>query len=475
MNIIKRVFSVNSMVKSEYLRGDLPKSKDAYSELLKIAVPSIVEMVFVSLISSVDIIMVSRLGFEAIAAVGLAGQPNMIMLSMFLALNVGVTAIVARRKGENLPDAANLTLRNALMLILGFSFVVMALTLIFSRRLMLVAGAQPDTIGMADDYFRIIVYFLPVNALTMCINAAQRGVGNTRITMISNIAANVVNVFFDYCLIYGNLGFPKLGVAGDAWASGIGFCVALILSSAALFRRTSENFFLHISLKDDWRLNKNTVKSILKVGGNSVIEQIGQRIGFFIYAVVVANLGTAVFAAHQVAMQFLGFSFNFGNGLAVAGTSLVGQMLGQKRPDLAAVYGKCAQRLSLVMSLALASCIVAFRSPLVSIFLAKSDPANAVPFAVALELMLVVAVFQPPQTSSVVVSGCLRGAGDNFYVAIVMIICVTFIRPVFSVLAVYVFHFGIIGAWCAALIDMCIRLGLVYYRFSGSKWHYKKV
>lgn len=466
---------MGSMVKPEHVRGELPKTKDAYSDLLKIAVPSIVEMVFVSLIGSVDIIMVSRLGFEAIAAVGLAGQPNMIMLSMFLALNVGVTAIVARRKGENRPDAANLTLRNALVLVLGLSFVVMALTLLFSRRLMLIAGAQADTIQMADDYFRIIVYFLPVNALTMCINAAQRGVGNTRITMVANIAANVANVFFDYCFIYGNLGFPKLGVAGDAWASGIGFCVGFFISAFALIRGNADNFFLHISIRDNWRLNKNTIKSILRVGGNSVIEQIGQRIGFFIYAVIVAKLGTAVFAAHQVAMQFLGFSFNFGNGLAVAGTSLVGQMLGRKRTDLATVYGKCAQRLSLIMSLTLACCIVAFRAPLISIFLVKSDPANAVAFGTAVNLMLIVALFQPPQTSSVVVSGCLRGAGDNFYVAIVMIICVTFIRPVFSIVAVYVFGLGVMGAWCAALIDMCLRLGLVYYRFSGSKWHFKKV
>ena len=463
------------MVKPEHLRGELPKTKDAYSDLLKIAVPSIIEMVFVSLIGSVDIIMVSRLGYEAIAAVGLAGQPNMIMLAMFMAMNVGVTAIVARRKGENRPDSANLTLRNALVLISGASVVVMAVTLFFSRRLMLIAGAQADTVDMANDYFRIIVYFLPVNALTMCINAAQRGIGNTRVTMVANIAANVVNVFFDYCFIYGNLGFPKLGVAGDAWASGIGFCVGFGISVFALIRRNSDHFFLHISIKDNWRLNKDTVKSIIKVGGNSMIEQIGQRIGFFIYAIVVAKLGTAVFAAHQVAMQFLNFSFNFGNGLAVAGTSLVGQMLGRKRPDLATVFGKCAQRLSLIMSLTLASCIVLFRSPLVSIFLDGKNPSNIAAIGVALDLMLIVALFQPPQTSNVVVSGCLRGAGDNLYVAIVMIICVTFIRPVLSILAAYVFGFGVIGAWFAALIDMCIRLSLMYYRFSGSKWHNKKV
>jgi putative MATE family efflux protein len=240
------------------------------------------------------------------------------VLSAFIALSVGVTAIVARRKGENLPDKASQTLRNALVLIAGLTVVVMTLTLIFSRRILLIAGAQPETIQMADEYFRIMVYFLPVNTITLCINAAQRGVGDTRITMVANIAANVVNIFFDYLFIYGNWGFPKLGVAGDAWASGIGFCVGMIISVVACFASKGSSHFLHLSFKEDWRLHRETVTSILKIGGNSAIEQIAQRAGFFVYAIIIANLGTEVFAAHQVGMQFLSLSFNFASGLAAA-------------------------------------------------------------------------------------------------------------------------------------------------------------
>jgi Na+-driven multidrug efflux pump len=100
---------------------------------------------------------------------------------------------------------------------------------------------------------------------------------------------------------------------------------------------------------------------------------------------------------------------------------------------------------------------------------------NALPFSIAVDLMLMVAIFQPPQTSSVVISGCLRGAGDNLYVAVVMIICVAVIRPVLSLVAVNVFGLGIIGAWGASLIDMSLRFTLAYRRFSGSKWQNIKV
>jgi len=475
MNILRKFFSVEKMVKPEQLRGSLIGSKEAYRNLLKIAIPSIIEMVFVALIGSVDIIMVGRLGYEAVAAVGLASQPRFIVMTFFLAMNVGVTAIVARRKGEDLPDMARLTVRNALVIVLGFTIVIMTLTLVFSRQILLVAGAQPDTIEMSNDYYRIMLYFLPVNAITMCINAAQRGVGNTRTTMIANLAANVVNVIFNYLLIYGNWGFPKLGVAGDAWASGIGFCVGLGITVASAFSGKGDNGFLRISFKDSWRLHKETVKSILKLGGNSALEQVSQRVGIFIYAIIIANLGTAVFAAHQVAMQFLSLSFNFGSGLAAAAVSLVGQMLGKKRPDLAIVYGKASQRLALFISIMLAGSLALFRGPLVGVFLDRHVIENAFTVSLAADIMLVVAMIQPPQTSAVVFAGCLRGAGDNLFVALTMIICVAITRPILCSLAVFVFGFGAVGAWVATFCDMCLRLFLVYRRFSGTKWHNIKV
>ncbi len=459
------------MVAPKYLQGEVPKSKEAYSRLLKLAIPSIIEMVFMSLIGSVDVVMVSRLGVEAIAAVGLAGQPRFILLAMFFALNVGLTAIVARRKGENRPSEANRALRNALLIALMIVAVLVTLALLFSREIMLIAGAKPETSEMAATYFQIMIYFLPVEVITICINAAQRGAGNTRTPLFANLTANIVNIIFDYCFIYGNFGFPKLGVAGDAWASGIGLCVGLILSLYGVLRNNKEQQFLHLSFSDDWRLHKETVQAIFKIGGNSLIEQVAQRLGLFVYAIVIANLGTKVFAAHQVGMQFLSFSFQAGNGLSAASTSLVGQMLGKKRPDHAIIYGKCSQRLALLISLLIASSIIIFRYPLVSIFLSSNDPNNAESIILAVKLLYLVAAFQPFQTTAVVLSGCLRGAGDNFFVAIVFIVCVAIIRPLFSIIAVNLLGWGLMGAWGASIIDISLRVFLVQRRFAGSKWH----
>ena len=131
------------MVKPEHRLGELPDAKTAYKDVWHIALPSVIEMVLVSLIGSVDTMMVGNmLGAEALSSVGLPTQPRMVLLCLFFALNVGVTAIVARRRGEERQGAANMTLRNALMLALGLSVVLMVLATVFDTPLMRLAGGD---------------------------------------------------------------------------------------------------------------------------------------------------------------------------------------------------------------------------------------------------------------------------------------------------------------------------------------------
>ena len=479
---IRSFFSVGHMVKPALIQGTLPTSRDAYNTLAKIAIPSVIEMVFMSIIGSVDMVMLRWMDdpTAAIAAVGLAGQPRMLTMSLFFALNIGVTAIVARRKGENRREDANRALRNAILLIGALSILVLIATLTWSRPLLLLAGAQEDTIEMSNTYFRILAYFTPISALTLCINAAQRGIGNTRTTMYVNLTSNIVNAVLNYLLIYGvTLNgatlIPAMGVAGDAWATGTGICVGFVLCLISIMHNKWGDSFLHLSFRDNWKLRKETVMPMLKIGGNAMVEQVAMRIGFFAYAAIVASLGTQAVAAHQVGMQFLSLSFTFGDGLAVAATSLVGQMLGQKRPDLATIYGKCAQRIALCSAFVLATIISLFRTPLVGIFLDGSIPANTESIAMAVNVLVIIGLFQPVQMSNVVISGCLRGAGDNLHVALIMVLCVVLVRPGLSLLAVHGLHLGLLGAWSASLIDMSLRLVLMYKRFSSGKWQLKKV
>lgn len=474
-------FDVRRMLPAS-MRGnsaEIPAGREMYKQYISIAVPSVCEMVLISLISMIDTVMVSGLGTDAVAAVGLVGQPRMIMLCLFFALNVGITAVVARRKGENRKAEANAALRTAIVMILGLSAVLMAILLPLSSALMRFAGAEEGrTLGLSTDYFMILGCALPFQALSMGICAAQRGIGNTKLTMQVNITSNVVNVIFNYLLINGVGPFPKLGVHGAALATAIGMVVGFALSMRAIFH--SHDSFLSLTTHDSWKPDMDSVKALVKVASSAMVEQLAMRIGFFSYARIVADLGTDAFAAHQICGQFLNLSFSCADGLGIAGTSLVGQMLGRKRRDLAHIYGTLAQRFSLTSGLMLATACVVLRAPLVNMFINPGESEQVRQMAEM--VMIVLGILQPLQMLSVVASGALRGAGDVKYTARVMLITVTCIRPVLALVGVYVcqniFHrsdIALVSAWIATCCDMTVRMILMMKRYRSEKWHSIKV
>lgn len=481
VQILKKLFHPNYLVKPDKRLGELPGGKEAYRNVLKIALPSVAEMVFVSLIGSIDMMMVGNTptGEQAINSTGLPTQPRMLMLCLFFALNVGVTSIVARRKGEQRQKEANNTLRNAMMIVLAMAVVLGGLALIFAEPLLRLAGGDPTKekkiFDDAVSYFRIMTYALPLDALSMCICAAQRGVGNTKITMIVRILSNIVNVFFNYCLISGHLGFPALGVTGAAWASFIGLGVGFLLALTTVLIGGKHKGYLHISIRDKWRFEKDTMKAISKVSGNAAVEQLGVRFGFFVYGRILFSLGTEMYAANQICMQLLNLTFTFGDGLGVAATALVGQKLGAKRWDLSMLYGKISQRYAVIVSVIIGSLIILLRFPLASLYIGKDTQNAEIVIRYAAETMLVLAAIQPFQISSVVLSGSLRGAGDNLYVAAVATVCVSIVRPVMAYLAVKVLHLELAGTWIFGLSEIVLRFLFFYPRFASGKWKEKRV
>jgi putative MATE family efflux protein len=475
MDLITRYFGVERMLPGGEAVGEMPAQKSMYREYFRLAIPSVLEMVLLSLIGMADTVMVSGVGTNAVAAVGLVGQPRMLMLSIFFALNVGITAVVARRRGEGRREEANTVVRNAILLIVGLSFILMAIVLPFARPLMKFAGAEPETLNDATIYFLIVGSALPFNALSMGICAAQRGIGNTKLTMYVNIASNLVNVLLNWLLIYGVGPFPTLGVAGAAIATAIGMFVGFLLSVLSLTRGAKAESFLRIERHHSWKIQETSVRDVMRVSSGAMIEQLAMRFGFFAYAKIVAGLGTDATAAHFIAMQFLNISFCFADGLGVAGTSLVGQMLGRGRKDLSHIYGTIAQRIAILVAIGIAAICIIFRQPLVDLFIKDDSGANV--RRLAEMLMIVVGVFQPFQMMAVVVSGALRGAGDVKYTAMVMLITVSVMRPLLAFIATYALgtamgwgDTAVVGAWCAALIDMITRMTLMLKRYRGGKW-----
>ena len=462
MNIINRFFGVENLIPKKYHSQSLPSTEEVYKKTLKIAWPSAMEAILISLIGAVDMMMVGGLGTNAIAAVGITTQPKFLIMAFVLALNTGTTVIVSRRKGENNQEGARRSLRNALVLSVVISLISTIIGLVFSREILTFSGANSDYINEAMSYFNIVLVGNFFYLISLTITAAQRGVGNTKISLITNLSANIVNIIFNYLLINGIWIFPRWGVAGAAVATAMGNVVSLIL---AIYNLSHKDNFLHLNFKQDWSLDPKTLVSIWKISSSSLIEQVFIRIGFMMYAKAVAGLGTLQFATHYIAMQVMGITFSAGDGLSIATSSLVGQSLGAKRPDLAYLHGKVSQRIGVVISISLAILIILNRSLIISLFSSEAEIID-----LGAQILIILSFIIQFQIAQVITVGSLRGAGDVRFVAMLSLLSVTIIRPVLTYFLAYTLGFGLYGAWFSVVFDQMIRYFVSHYRFKQAEW-----
>lgn len=442
--------------------GDVPPSGRIVRDALGVAWPSVLESFFVCLAGMVDTIMVGSLGSFAIAAVGLTTQAKFLGLAIFLSLNVAVSALVARRKGADDRESANRIVRMALLVTLGLTLVISTIFVTFASPIVRMVGSQADTHQYAVEYLQIIMGGMGFSTVSLMLNAAQRGAGNTRIAMLTNVISNTVNVIFNYLLIGGNFGFPALEVRGAALATVIGTVCACCLSIASVLRRDG---FINLRAVKGWVADRTSVRSLLNVGSSAFVEQLCLRVGFLLFAMTVAHLGTTEMAAHQIGMNMMSMSFSFGDGLSVASVTLIGQSLGRKRPDMAKLYGNVCQKLGLICAFLVATVYFLFGK---QIFMLFSQEAPILEYGSVIMRILSITLFF--QIEQVVLFGCLRGAGDTRFTALVSLISVTCIRPGMSWLLCYPLGIGLIGAWLGTFCDQVLRFILTSIRFRKGQW-----
>jgi len=435
-----------------------------FKETIRMAWPALLESFFVALAGMIDTMMVSAMGTYAVAAVGLTTQPKFITLAIFFSINVSVSALVARRRGQQDQRSANEILLTALILTLLFCAILSVITVIWASPIISLCGSNADTHESAVLYFRVIQAGMIFNVLSLCINAAQRGSGNTKIAMTTNITSSVVNIIFNYLLIGGNFGFPKWGVFGAAFATVLGTVAASIMSVRSLF---NPNSYVSIPFirREKIRSQGESLLSILKLGSNMLVENIAMRVGFVTTAVMAAKLGTDAFAAHQVGMNFLSLGFSFGDGMQVAAVALIGRSLGENDPDKARVYGRLCQRTGLGISFVLAIILFFFGRNLFSLFF--TDLAVLDMGVLISKYIIVIILFQ---ISQIIFGGCLRGAGDMRYCLFASLISVTLIRTAVTWGLTSVFALGLHGIWIGILSDQLSRFIFLSLRFKEGSW-----
>lgn len=434
-----------------------------YSDIVKIAWPSLVELLLTQLTAMVDLMMVGKLGAWAISAVGLTTQPKFLISTIFMSLNIGTMAMIARYRGAGNMEKARLVLRQAMLVNVVFGILGSLLGYIFAEPMIKFMGAaDAQTLAGGTIYLKIQMVGMLTMCITSVVTSALRATGNSSTAMIYNTVANVVNVIFNYFLIFGNWGFPRWEVAGASVATVLGQLVACAM---ALYAITRNKQYVKLEFNKGFKPDKEAIQSIFNIGTPAMGERMAMRVGMIVYAKTVASLGTVALATHQICMNIQALTFMNGEAFSVSATSLVGQSLGKNRADMAVHYSKRTQRLGMFVSFCIAVVTFFFNQEILGLY---TEDINII--VLGGSLIQMVALIQPLQASQFIWAGVLRGSGDTKFTAIVSLITIMFVRPMLAIFAIKSLHLGLTGAWYALVADQLLRTLLIGMRYYSGKW-----
>ncbi len=446
--------------------------------LWSLAWPAIMGNISQTLLNLVDMIMVGHLGALAIAAVGLGGQVSWFMMPIMAAVATGTLALVARFVGAKDQQNATLVLEQSLYLAFFLGIPVMFFGWLFGADILRIMGAKPDVVELGYDYIKVVFAFYPVRFVGFTAYSALRGAGDTRTPMKLGILMNVINAVLDYLLIYGKLGFPKLGAVGAAWASGIGITVSMLIALYLLWRGR-----LVLRFTPSWSFHIEMAKRILHIGLPTMVERGLFSFYNFLYMSIVTRFGTVALAAHQVGLRVESIAYMPAFGFNVATSALVGQSLGETKPEKAEKTVYEALKMVGVFMSVMAFILILFPRYLVMPFISSSDPNYGEVMRLASIYLVIVGISEIPLGWLFVLGGALRGAGDTRTPMYITAVSKLLFRIVPAYLLGFGFtigpiHFeglGIVAAWIAMSLETFMTAAIFWWAFKRGKWKYVKV
>jgi len=448
------------------------QGQGGYREVLKLAAPLIVSMGALSLQEFIDRMFLSWYSSESIAAALPAGILSFTLLSFFMGIAGYVGTFVAQYFGADRYEKIGPSIWQGLYIALIGA--VLMLALIPLAPALFRFFAHPEAVQKLEViYFRILCYgafFVIANSALSCFFSGR---GKSAPVMWVHLAATGLNIIMNYMLIFGNWGFPEMGIAGAAISTVCSGAFASLLFFILMVRPAFNRVYKTVS---GWRPDRELFSRLLKFGLPAGIQFFIEVFGFTVFVLVVGRLGMVQLAATNVAFNISSIAFMPMIGLGIAVSVLVGQYLGQERVPLA----ERSVRSAAVISFFYIGCVVLLYllipRTLINIFAPRDDPASFKPIAdIGVNLLRFIIVFSLFDNLFIIFGSSLKGAGDTRFVMLMVLIVSTVVLALPSYLALVVFGADIYIAWVIVSVYIMVNALAVFIRYRGGKWKSMRV
>jgi putative MATE family efflux protein len=436
-----------------------------YKKILRVALPAIAGLSTQMVVSLVDTAMVGRIedATYTLAAMGIGVLATWALISFFSSLATGIHVVVARKYGEGDYISCGITLNNSLIIALLIGGVVAMVGIFFAYPIAHLFAADETVGNYASEYLYYRFMGIPFFLISVCFRGFFFGINKTKIFMFSGTITNLLNIIFNYTLIYGHFGFPKMGLAGAGLGStlatlfdGLFYTTIIMLPS---YRKRFQNI-KHLVL------NKNIISAILKISLPVSFQNVFILLGFLSFVSITGLIGTPEQASTQAIISTLFISFLpcFGFGIAVQ--TLVGNNLGAKKFLLAKIYGFETAKVATIYTI-----VLGFIFIIIPQYVLLITTNNQTIIQTAVPSLRIAGFAQIFYGIGVVLANGLQAGGRTFFVMKSEVITNLLIFvPLAYFLGVFL-NLGLTWAWMALPVYIILYSLIIYIKFNSNDWY----
>jgi putative MATE family efflux protein len=431
-----------------------------------LAIPMMLEMAMEAIFAVVDIAFVSRLGTNAIAAVGLTEALITVLYAIAIGLGMGVTAMISRRVGAKDPIAAAYVMGQAIWVGAGLAVLIGIFGVIYAADLLRIMGASEGVISEGKSFTAILLGGNASILYLFLLNAGFRGAGDAPVALRSLTLANGLNIVLDPCLIFGLGPFPEMGVAGAAVATTIGRGIGVLYLLWFLFAGKGRLKFRLYNL----RISPDLIRRMIAISIGGIGQFLIATSSWIAIMRVVALYGSAPIAAYTIALRMIEFVFLPAWGLGNAAATLVGQNLGAGKPERAEKSVWQAAKYNTVFMTVLGAGFIVLAPRIVGLF--STDPEI---LRYGTNCLRIMGIGYPMYAVGMIVIQAINGAGDTRTPSFLNFICFWIVQiPLAYWLATSV-GMGPNGVFLAIVVSESILTVLGVIVFRRGKWRLQDV
>ncbi|MBM7614471.1 MATE family efflux transporter [Alkaliphilus hydrothermalis] len=411
--------------------------------MLTIALPISLQNLIFSSLNMVDTVMIGRLGEAEIAAVGLANQYFFILNLLLFGINSGGAIFTAQFWGKK--DTSNIKRVLGITLILGGGLSILFAVLAFFNPEFLLRIFTKDrtVIGLGSKYLRIVSLSYFITAISFAYSFILRSIGQAKLPMVVSGVSLLTNTLLNYLLIFGNFGFPQMGIQGAALATLVSRGLEIVFLLTVVYR---QKMVLAGRIKELFHISRNLFKRYIDTALPVILNEGFWVVGMTMYSISYARISTEAIASVQIANTvqsiFMVVAFGLGNSCAV----MLGNSIGAKNEKEAIDYGFKFSILSVVTGILL-GVLIFTTAPFILSFFNISDTVyqNAKYILMVISFFMTFKIF-----NTILIIGILRSGGDTKFSLILEMSSVWLYGVPLAFIGAHVLHLPI--HWVVALV-----------------------